>query len=80
LVPTITRVNPAKGKPGTSVTITGTDLLRATKVSFGGTSAVITTDTATKITTVVPTGAASGTVDVTTSWGTATSPTPFTVT
>jgi hypothetical protein len=79
LTPTITKLNPAKGTPGTAVTITGTNLLRA-KVSFAGTSAVITADTATKITTVVPTGAASGTVAVSTSWGTATSPAPFTVT
>jgi len=60
--PTITKFDPAKGKPGTSVTITGTNLLGASAVSFNGTSAVTTTDTATKITTKVPTGATSVTI------------------
>ena len=79
-VPTITRLDPAKGKAGASVTITGTDLLRASNVSFAGTAAVITEDTATEITTAVPAGATSGAITVTTSWGTATSSKPFTVT
>jgi hypothetical protein len=66
---TIAKVKPAKGKPGKKVTITGTDLAGATKVSFNGTSAVIKTDTATKITTKVPVGATTGPISVTTSTG-----------
>jgi hypothetical protein len=67
--PTIAKVKPAKGKPGKKVTITGTDLTGATKVSFNGTPAVIRTDTATKITTKVPVGATTGPISVTTSAG-----------
>jgi hypothetical protein len=45
--PTITKVKPAKGKPGKIVIITGTNLSGATAVSFNGTSATITSDMAT---------------------------------
>ncbi len=78
--PTITSFTPTNGPVGTSVTITGTNLSGATAVTFGGVSASITSDTATQIVAAVPTGAATGTISVTTPGGTATSAGSFTVT
>jgi len=78
-VPTITKIAPDSGKVGTTVTITGTNLSGATKVSFNGEAAVIIKDTATEITTKVPTGAKTGDIQVTTPGGKATSA-RFTVT
>jgi len=78
--PCISRLAPTKGAPGTAVTITGINLSGASAVAFNGTPAAIGTNTATKITTTVPTGATTGTVSVTTSGGQATSPKKFTVT
>jgi uncharacterized repeat protein (TIGR03803 family) len=61
---------PTSGAAGTSVTILGTSLKGATKVSFDGTAATFKVVSATEITTTVPSGAKSGTVTVTTSDGT----------
>jgi uncharacterized repeat protein (TIGR03803 family) len=61
---------PASGKVGTRVIILGTDLTGVTAVSFDGTPASFKVVSATEITTTVPTGAASGTVKVTTPNGT----------
>ena len=47
---------------------------------FNGTPARITSDSATKIVTSVPTGATTGKISVTTPAGTASSPSPFSVT
>ncbi|MBN1368448.1 MAG: IPT/TIG domain-containing protein [Dehalococcoidales bacterium] len=70
--PTITAYNPASGKQGDSVIITGTNFTGATTVSFGGTAAQnFTVDSDTQITAVVA-GGSSGTVNVTTLGGTAT--------
>lgn len=72
--PSITTVTPAEGLPGTSVTITGTNLDDASQVTFGGTAATVTANTATSITTSVPATAGSGSqpISVTTPGGTAT--------
>ena len=78
-VPCIATVAPASGGVGVGVTITGVNLAGATALSFHGTSAAILTNTATKITTTVPTGATTGTISVTTGGGTAISPTTFKV-
>lgn len=78
--PTITSFKPSSGATGNKVTITGTNLSGATKVSFKGAAATIIKDTATKITTKVPTGAKTGPIKVTTSGGTATSASSFKVT
>jgi hypothetical protein len=78
--PTITSFTPTFGPVGTSVTITGTNLTGATSVKFNGTTATITSNTATQIVTTVPAGATSGKITVTTPGGTATSATNFTVT
>lgn len=56
---------PTSGKVGTSVTILGTNIGSATKVTFGGgATATVTTNTSTYITTKVPTGAKTGKVEV----------------
>ncbi len=56
---------PTSGKVGASVTILGTNISGATKVTFGGgVKATITKNTATYITTKVPSGAKSGKVEV----------------
>jgi predicted lipoprotein with Yx(FWY)xxD motif len=70
LVPTFTGFSPASGTVGTTVTITGMNLAKATKVSFNGTAAVIVSDTATKIIAMVPVGATTGKISVTTTGGT----------
>jgi len=79
--PTITSFTPTTGNVGTSVTITGTNLLGVTSVKFNGTAAVtVGTSTATSVTATVPTGATTGKIAVTATAGTATSATDFTVT
>jgi hypothetical protein len=78
--PTITKFTPLSGAVGKKVTISGTNLSGATAVTFNGTAAQITKDTATKIKTTVPTGATTGRIQVTTPGGTATSAASFTVT
>jgi hypothetical protein len=66
LAPIVYSISPTSGPAagGTSVTITGGNLLSATKVTFGGVAATsITTNSATSITAVSPPGSP-GTVDV----------------
>lgn len=62
--PTITTVSPEEALPGTSVTISGSNLDDAT-VTFGGTSADVSANTATSITTTVPEGLAAGSQNIT---------------
>ncbi|HYV35271.1 MAG TPA: IPT/TIG domain-containing protein [Gemmataceae bacterium] len=64
--PTVTGISPAGGPlpGGTVVTITGTNLLNATAVNFGGIPGAITSASATQIVAVSPPGVA-GSVDVT---------------
>jgi hypothetical protein len=78
--PAITGFTPASGPVGTKVTITGSNLAGATSVTFNGTPAAISKDTANKITVKVPSGATTGKISVTTSAGTAKSASKFTVT
>jgi hypothetical protein len=78
--PTVSGFTPASGPVGTSVTITGTGLTGAAAVTFGAVAATdFTVDSATSIKAVVPAGAATGKVAVTTLGGTATSTGNFTV-
>jgi hypothetical protein len=71
--PTITSFSPTAGGSGTVVTISGTNLLGATAVSFGGVAATgFTVDSDTQITATVGSGA-SGKVSVTTQSGAGTS-------
>ncbi|OFW77367.1 MAG: hypothetical protein A2Z48_10745 [Actinobacteria bacterium RBG_19FT_COMBO_70_19] len=79
--PTITSFVPISGPVGTSVVITGTNLSGATEVKFKNTSATsFAVNSATQITAVVPSGAMTGKISVTTPGGTASSATNFTVT
>jgi uncharacterized repeat protein (TIGR03803 family) len=71
--------NPASGKVGAAVNILGTDLTGATSVTFNGTSAAFTVVSSSEITTTVPTGATTGTVQVVTPGGTLSSNVPFRV-
>ena len=85
LGPTITGLSPASGPAGTSVTITGTNFYAngtayPVTVSFGGTTATsVMVASATQLTAVVPDGAATGAVVVTSFGDAATSPGDFIV-
>jgi uncharacterized repeat protein (TIGR03803 family) len=68
------------GKVGAAVKILGTDLTGATGVTFSGTAATFTVVSKSEITTTVPVGATSGTVEVVTSHGTLRSNAKFRVT
>ncbi len=61
---------PTIAKPGTKVTILGTDLTGATSVTFDGIAAAFTVVSPSEITTTVPTGATTGKVQVVTPGGT----------
>jgi uncharacterized repeat protein (TIGR03803 family) len=56
--------NPTSGRAGKAVTILGSNLNGATKVSFHGTGAMFTIVSATEIKTTVPAGATTGLVEV----------------
>jgi uncharacterized repeat protein (TIGR03803 family) len=70
---------PASGQVGAVVKILGTDLTGTTSVNFDGTPAAITFVSASEISTTVPVGATSGTVEVVTPRGTLSSNVPFRV-
>jgi len=78
-VPTVTGFTPASGVVGTSVTINGSNLTGASSVTFNGTAAQFTVTSSSAIQATVPAGAASGPISVTTSGGTASSSSAFTV-
>src|SRR5207237_10537051 len=67
--PTITGFSPSAGPPGTTVTISGTNLNSATKVTFNGAATTITQDTATNVKVTVPSGATTGRIKVVTDGG-----------
>ncbi len=78
--PTITSFSPTSGAPGTKVTIKGTNLGDVVSVSFNGTAATVKKDTASKVKVVVPAGAKTGKITITTIDGSVTSTTKFKVT
>jgi len=81
VVPEVTSFTPTSGPVGQSVTITGNSFTAATKVTFGGiaaTSYKVINDTT--VDALVPTGAVTGPIAVTTAGGTGTSASNFTVT
>jgi uncharacterized repeat protein (TIGR03803 family) len=81
VTPAVIGFSPMQGPVGTTVTINGTSFTGATKVTFGGTAASsfqVISDTEVKA--LVPTGAVTGPVAVTTSSGTGVSSQNFTVT
>ena len=69
---------PVSGTIGTSIVIMGSNFSGATTVTFNGANASFTVDLATQITAVVPAGATTGLIAVTTPGGTATSAADFT--
>lgn len=77
--PVVLGVLPLMGPVDTPVVITGTSFTGATGVDFNGTDASFTVDSPIQISTVVPPGASSGLVTVTTPSGTGSSAAPFTV-
>jgi hypothetical protein len=78
--PTITSFAPASGPVGTTVTISGTNLLSTSAVSFNGTAATYTVNSDSQVTATVPSGATTGPIRVTANGGAATSTTGYTVT
>ena len=78
--PEISGLSPASGGVGASVTIGGVRFTGATSVKFNGVAASFTVGSDGQISAVVPAGATSGPVTVTTPSGSATSSQTFTVT
>lgn len=81
VVPSITSFTPTSGAVGTSVAISGHSFTKATSVAFGGVAATsfqVMSDA--QVNALVPTGAVTGTISVTTAGGTGTSAGKFTVT
>src|SRR5207253_2724524 len=77
--PTIASFAPGSGPVGTSVTISGTNFSGATAVAFNGVSATFTVTSSTAIQAIVPAGATTGPLSVSTPDGTATSASAFAV-
>jgi uncharacterized repeat protein (TIGR03803 family) len=70
---------PTSGKVGAAIKILGTALTGATSVTFNGTSATFKVVSGSEITTTVPSGATTGTVEVFTAGGALSSNVPFQV-
>jgi len=79
VLPTISSFSPSAGPVGSSVVITGISLSQATVVTIGGVKATFTVNSDTQVSAVVPTGAVTGKVKITTKGGAAASTTNFTV-
>jgi len=77
--PNVTGFTPSSGLTGSTVTITGTGFTGTSSVTFNGTPATYTVDSATQITATVPGGATTGPIAVTTAGGTFTTGGNFTV-
>ena len=77
--PTITAFTPTSGPVGTKVKITGSNLEGAISVKFNGKAATIKKDSANKLKVVVPAGATTGPITITTPVGSVTSTGNFTV-
>ena len=79
--PTVTSFTPTSGPVGVTVAVTGTNFTGVTDVTFGGMPAVtVTVGSPTQLSAVVPPGASTGKIAVTTGFGTGTSATDFLVT
>ena len=77
--PLVAAFAPEAGEVGATVVLTGVNFTGAAAVSFGGTPAPFTVDSPTQITAVVPPGARSGPIAVSTPAGEGQTPGPFTV-
>jgi uncharacterized repeat protein (TIGR03803 family) len=80
VTPKITSFTPSKGPSGSTVTVTGSGLIQATKITVGGVQVgSFTVNSDTKVTLRVPSGAKTGKIVITTPGGIATSSKTFTV-
>jgi len=78
--PVISRFSPTTGKPGTMITITGSNFANLTAVKFGGIKAkTVKAISKQRLSAKVPVGARSGRIAVSTVLGTAMSTEPFAV-
>jgi hypothetical protein len=77
--PTLASFSPTSGMPGTTITLTGTNLTGATSLVVGTVAATFTVVNATTITFTVPATAQTAAITVVTPGGSATSGSPFTV-
>ncbi|HYM81864.1 MAG TPA: IPT/TIG domain-containing protein, partial [Candidatus Limnocylindria bacterium] len=75
--PVITGFSPASGMPGTQVTIDGSGFLNTTAVAFNGAPAAFIIDSNIRVRAIVPTGASTGRISVTSPDGFALSGTNF---
>jgi uncharacterized repeat protein (TIGR03803 family) len=80
VLPQINIFTPASGPTGTNVVITGVSLTQTTNVTIGGKAASFTVNSDTQLTAIVPSGASTGKIRITTLGGTVTSATSFTLT
>ena len=79
--PSITGFSPASGRAGDQITITGSSFSSGAHATFaGGVAATTYLNSETSLTAIVPAGAASGPITVTTSNGSATSSQSFSIT
>jgi len=80
VIPMVSSFSPTSGPVGTTVVITGMSLTQTTLVKFGGIKATsVTVNSNSQVTAIVPAGAKTGKVSITTKGGAATSPGTFTV-
>jgi len=77
--PVISTFSPTSGSVGQKVTILGSHFVGTTKVQFNGSSASFTVTSTNTIVAVVPTGATTGPIKVTSAGGSVTSVGSFTV-
>jgi virginiamycin B lyase len=80
ITPAIFAKSPSSGPPGTKVIITGRNLAHASRVDFNGAPATIVSDSRTYVVAIVPPGATSGRITITTPAGTVAKNGGFTVT
>ena len=80
VTPQVKSFSPKIGPAGTSVAITGVSFTKTKKVTFGGAKAKFSVISDTQLNATVPTSAATGRIEVTTSGGTADSTSNFKVT
>lgn len=77
--PSISNFSPTNGVAGTEVTINGAKFTGVQSVKFNGLDSDFTVNSSTRITAIVPAGATTGPIAVTTAGGTATGSRPFTI-
>ncbi len=79
VTPKISSIFPSSGHIGTTVTINGSGFAQTTSIKFGAITGYIGSRSSTRVTVTVPSGAKTGSIYLTTTGGTATSPSSFIV-